>query len=405
MTSLAEDIKSFKGIKCHRHNPLLSHLFFADDAMFFFHVREADCSSLKSVLDRFCSVSGQVINLQKSLIKFSHNVPIDMQHQIKSIFNMNAQDSIGRYLGTQVEVSPSKIQHFTPLLDLLSSKIGQCRARNLSQAAKLIIINSFLVASLVHHISVFKIPSTIANKMDRILARFFWTTGQATGIHWRKKSILHRPKGFGGLGIRSIGALNQALLMKQVWRIQNNPQLLLSQMYSRFKLNTTQTSSWRGCASWAARGLIKASHTLLSQSVWKVGDGAQIRVTSDKWLNGTTPVLRDHVSLREAASLSVTGLINSTTKQWDCRQIHRLFTPNRARQILELELPLVSPTADCRKWPLTKSGEYSTKTGYFIALQHQQNEIYSMTDDQDRFFRTLWRLNIMPKWKLFLWKL
>lgn len=101
-----------------------------------------------------------------------------------------------------------------------------------------------------------------------------------------------------------------------------------------------------------------------------MGDGRHIRAASDKWVHGNTPVLRDHVCLREAASLSVADLINSSTKQWDYG-----------------------------------SGEYSTKTGYVIALHLQQNEMYSMTDDQERFFRTIWRLNIMPKWKLFLWKL
>lgn len=101
-----------------------------------------------------------------------------------------------------------------------------------------------------------------------------------------------------------------------------------------------------------------------------MGDGRHIRAASDKWVHGNTPVPRDHVSLREAASLSVADLINSSTKQWDYG-----------------------------------SGEYSTKTGYVIALHLQQNEMYSMTDDQERFFRTIWRLNIMPKWKLFLWKL
>lgn len=179
-------------------------------------------------------VSGQVLNLQKSLIKFSPNIRGDLQHRVKSILSMNSQESLGRYLRVKVEVRGSKLQYFTPLLDRLSTKIAQWRTRCLSQAAKLIIINSFLVATLVHHLSVFIIPSAIARKMDSMLARFFWTNAHATGIHWRKKSILHCPKGLGGLGIRSIGALNEALLMKQLWRIKNHPQLLLSKMYSRF---------------------------------------------------------------------------------------------------------------------------------------------------------------------------
>lgn len=53
MTSLAVDIKSFQGIKCHRQSPRISHLFFADDAMFFFKVKDNACIALKSLLERW----------------------------------------------------------------------------------------------------------------------------------------------------------------------------------------------------------------------------------------------------------------------------------------------------------------------------------------------------------------
>lgn len=63
------------------------------------------------------------------------------------------------------------------------------------------------------------------------------------------------------------------------------------------------------------------------------------------------------------------------------------------------------PPEDERIWLLTNSGDYSTKIGYIIALQHQQKDICSVTNDQERFCRLLWRLNIMPKLKIFIWKL
>lgn len=70
-------------------------------------------------------VSGQVLNLQKSLIKFSPNIRGDLQHRVKSILSMNSQESLGRYLRVKVEVRGSKLQYFTPLLDRLSTKIAQ----------------------------------------------------------------------------------------------------------------------------------------------------------------------------------------------------------------------------------------------------------------------------------------
>ena len=98
-------------------------------------------------------------------------------------------------------------------------------------------------------------------------------------------------------------------------------------------------------------------------------------------------------------------MIHHPSKCWNIRLLHRLFTPSSARLISEIELPTIASTEDKRIWPFTQSGHYSTKTGYFIALKHQQHDICSMTDDQMRFCRTLWHLNIMPKWKLFIWKM
>ena len=59
---------------------------------------------------------------------------------------MESKASLGVYLGlgVSVDVQDKKIQHFTPLLDTISSKIAQWRNKCLSQSAKLIIINSIL---------------------------------------------------------------------------------------------------------------------------------------------------------------------------------------------------------------------------------------------------------------------
>ena len=58
MTSLATDIGQFRGIKIGQQEPTISHLFFADDALFFFRASEDACQALNSMITRFCSVSG-----------------------------------------------------------------------------------------------------------------------------------------------------------------------------------------------------------------------------------------------------------------------------------------------------------------------------------------------------------
>lgn len=99
MISLATDIRSFQGIHIRRQGPIISHLFFADDAMLFFHPSIAVCSSIKDLIDRFCLISGQVVNLRKSFSKFSPNIPSDIQSRFESILHMESNDEMGTYLG------------------------------------------------------------------------------------------------------------------------------------------------------------------------------------------------------------------------------------------------------------------------------------------------------------------
>lgn len=46
------------------------------------------------------------------------------------------------------------------------------------------------------------------------------------------RSILQLSRGMGSLGIRNVNCFNSAMLMKQVWRMHTNPQLLVSKIYN-----------------------------------------------------------------------------------------------------------------------------------------------------------------------------
>lgn len=151
-----------------------------------------------------------MINLQKSFVKFSPNVPLSTKLELKQHLCIDPKDSIGTYLGVSIDIQGKKVHHFTPLLDTISKKISGWQHRYLSQPAKLVIINSILVATLLHHLSIFRLPGSIVHKIDSMLLRFFWTNTQNKGIHWRRKAVLQMPRGCGGLGIRNIGVFNEA---------------------------------------------------------------------------------------------------------------------------------------------------------------------------------------------------
>ena len=203
---------------------------------------------------------------------------------------MDSQTSIGDYLGVPIDFQSTKVQQFTPLLDKISKRITSWNHFHLSQPAKILIINSILIGAIMNQLGIFQIPATIANKIDSMLAMFFWKDAQGKGVHWEKRDIIQRPRGQGGLGIRNIGIFNKALLMKKAWRIKQHPHLLLSQVYQRSSSLIISLESSHPRSSWGRKG-IHLANTLLSQHTkWKVGDGTRLGVTTHLWMNGSRPI-------------------------------------------------------------------------------------------------------------------
>ena len=405
MTTLATDIRQFQGIRIGKRGPGISHLFFADDSMFFFKASQASCRAVNLVISRFCNISGQLLNFHKSFVKFSPNSPKTMQQQYKSILGVDARLSLGTYLDIPIDLEGSKVEHFTPLLDTITTRITQWNHSSISQSAKVIIINSILIGALMHHLAVFKIPSTIMNKLESILAVFFWKDNQGKGIHWKKRELIQQPRAQGGLGIRNIGALNQALLMKKAWHVKQHLQLLISKIYQRSNMPGFSSIQHIRQSSWGRNGIVKAIEMLGHHSCWKIGNGSTIGVSSHRSTQGFQSIFKDNIPLSEARNLKVCDLLMDNQQGWDRRKLYRFFDPPLVRRIMGMELPFSPEHRDKQFWPYSKSGYYTTKSGYAIFLQ-RQNEICSMTSSfETKFFRILWGLRMMPKWKLFIWKL
>lgn len=74
------------------------------------------------------------------------------------------------------------------------------------------------------------IPITKAKKMNHMMLSILWGAGGRKGTHCVKKESTTLPKGMGGLGVRSTHLMNQALLMKQTWKVFSQPHSLLARV-------------------------------------------------------------------------------------------------------------------------------------------------------------------------------
>ncbi|KAL9676074.1 hypothetical protein QQ045_004287 [Rhodiola kirilowii] len=94
-----------KGVRVCQGAPIVSHLFFADDSIFFMKATEVNARGLKTVLDEYEALSGQRINFSKSEIVFNRNVPALLRQQISGIFGVREVGVHSKYLGLPIVFS------------------------------------------------------------------------------------------------------------------------------------------------------------------------------------------------------------------------------------------------------------------------------------------------------------
>ncbi|XP_021774657.1 uncharacterized protein LOC110738567 [Chenopodium quinoa] len=355
MLRKAESEGLFQGIKIARRALVISHLFFADDSLLFFQVSPLACEHVMNVLSALCDISGQMLNLQKSFVKFSPNTPEDYRAYL---FVVN------------------RLQAFAAL--------------QLSPAAKLVIINSVLVASFNHILSVFKIPDSICSRMDNLLARFWWKSSSSNrGLALRSSSLLHLPKGLGGLGIRSIAPFNSSLLAKQSWRFIQCPQLLVSRLlFAKYPALRSIDSISVSRPSWGYRSFMSGFSVLSKGMFWKVLRGPfQFK---DLLPESVRPTL-------------VSSLLDPRSCAWNATIIHGLFDSSSVARILSLDRPL-QLMDDFVYWKFTRDGVFSTKSAYALFCEPR---VLSSSQSQisPAWWRKFWALPILPRWKIFGWKL
>ncbi|KAL0287995.1 UNVERIFIED_CONTAM: hypothetical protein Sradi_7112000 [Sesamum radiatum] len=95
----AESDYSIKGVHISRHAPCVSHLLFADDTLVFCGATIDAMQAISKLLNRYEAALGQVINLEKSNMVLSKNLPIAYKELLASTLGVILIDKHDKYLG------------------------------------------------------------------------------------------------------------------------------------------------------------------------------------------------------------------------------------------------------------------------------------------------------------------
>ena len=128
------------GVKIGRSGIKVPFLTFADDTLLFAKANTRACVVIKSILDHYCRMSGQLVNFHKSSFQCSSNVAIHDCLVFKDILGMDHTLSLGKYLGCPVITERVTKETFGDVVDKTQKQLGKWKANSLSQMGRAVLI-------------------------------------------------------------------------------------------------------------------------------------------------------------------------------------------------------------------------------------------------------------------------
>ncbi|CAJ2667453.1 unnamed protein product [Trifolium pratense] len=383
---------------------MVSHLLFADDCFIFCRSNLSETRKIMEILKIYEDASGQEINLSKSEVFFSRNISPAAQEDLSNLMGVRHVLGTCTYLGMPSMVGRSKKATFAYIKDRIWRKINSWRSRHLSKAGKEVMIKSVLQAIPSYVMSIYIIPDTTMNEIERMLNSFWWGGGSNNkGIRWLSWERLACAKGEGGLGFRDFKAFNMAMVAKQGWKIMARPETLVAKIFKAryFPHSSLIEANLGSNPSYVWSSLWKSCNVLRLGCRWNIGDGSNIKVMDDSWLRGKE---RGRVSAPQPEgvyNLCVKDLMLDGVKQWNRGRISNLFTHDAATDILSIPL-LREVKEDKLVWQEEQNGEYTVKSGYRLLMQKIKEEKQrGMTGS----WKALWQIRAPPKVKHLLWRI
>ncbi|KAL0304923.1 UNVERIFIED_CONTAM: putative ribonuclease H protein [Sesamum calycinum] len=227
---------------------------------------------------------GLKVNPAKSQVILSRSVH-NQRQQILEHLGFNEGSLPIKYLGIPLTSSRLTIADCRPLLDKVDTRLAGWNNLNLSYAGRLQLIKSVLSTLHTYWASVFILPKGVLKNLEQKMRTFLWQghTGRGNAkVAWDQ---ICKPKAEGGLGISSLITMNQALILKQLWRIlQNDGTSIWVDWIQQYRLrHSTVWTFNRRTGSWSWKKVIKLRHLLQRGVIYKVGDGSSFSLWQDIW--------------------------------------------------------------------------------------------------------------------------
>ena len=209
------------GVKANIGGPAITHTMYVDDIILFTKATSREAMTLNDCLEKYCKWSRQLINSQKSGLVFSKSTPQSSCRRMKHLLQMKCLAKDTRYLGAPLFFSHGNTKDFKYLQDRVEAKLIGWRSKCLSWAERCTLIKAVAQSIPTYAMSTFEVPTTVCNKLDASVRRFWWNPKNSNGkyLAWRSWDHLCLPKGAEGLGFKKSKDFNNALIAKLAWMV------------------------------------------------------------------------------------------------------------------------------------------------------------------------------------------
>jgi hypothetical protein len=236
------------------------------------------------------------VNCNKSVF-LCQNIDSSTKQLIYADFNIkfiNLEEGM-KYLDFSLKPNGYRVEDWKWLLEKISKRISNWTFQWLSLGGRLVLVKAVLQSIHVYWLSLAKVPTSILNKIQHLMANFIWKGAYKTiGFHLTKWQNIAIPKEFGGWGIRDIFWIAKSLAAKYCWRglFGNN---IWSQILKRKYLKGIDLTSWihRGIHK-STMGSTIWKHFLCSLPLikqwlaWQIGSGNQVVIGKDPFIGDST---------------------------------------------------------------------------------------------------------------------
>jgi hypothetical protein len=199
------------------NNVKISHLLFADDSILFCDANPQHLIYICLVLTYFEAVTGLRVNMSKSELVPMGDVP--NLSTLANIMCCRIRVLPMTYLGTSLGASFESKNIWNYIVEKMKRKLAGWKSLYLSKGDRLTLLKSTLSSLLTYYLSLFTIPASVANRIEKIQRNFLWGGKEfGTNIHLLNWDTVCSPITQGGLGVRKLAIFNKALLGKCLWR-------------------------------------------------------------------------------------------------------------------------------------------------------------------------------------------